>query len=187
MLKIAGAIRRTYIFPAPLPAARQFYTQLDRLFDYLPHITMVEQVDQKRFRTVYESTELGAYSIRIYADIQGEFDDDANVLYIRPFDTFKPFKSKARVNSSAGQGLFGIRSTFTSAGRQTRIEYELDLTANLPRPLGLRFMPGSVLDRIANGITQRRMREIAEGFVENSIEAFLSETISGPSLEATPE
>lgn len=182
MIKIAGAIRRSYIFPAPLPAARQFYTRLESLFDYLPHIVLIEKVDENRFRTVYQSTELGAYNIRIFANIKGEFDAENNVLNIRP-DTFgRPVKPKARVNSATAQGLFGIRTIFTAAGQQTRIEYTLELKANMPRPLGLKFMPGTMLERIANGITQRRMREIAEGFVENSIEAFLSQPVNGHGL-----
>jgi hypothetical protein len=33
-------------------------------------------------------------------------------------------------------------------------------------------MPGGIVNRIAHNITRRRIREIAEGFIERSIDAF---------------
>jgi hypothetical protein len=59
-----------------------------------------------------------------------------------------------------------------SEGEQTRIEYELDLQAELPTPLALRVVPGGVLNRISYNITNWRIDEIAGGFIENSIAHF---------------
>jgi hypothetical protein len=36
----------------------------------------------------------------------------------------------------------------------------------------MRFMPGAMVNRIADNITERRVREIIEGFIERSIAAF---------------
>jgi hypothetical protein len=36
----------------------------------------------------------------------------------------------------------------------------------------MRFMPGRVVDNIANGITNRRLREIIEGFLDDSLADF---------------
>jgi hypothetical protein len=38
--------------------------------------------------------------------------------------------------------------------------------------LGLRFMPGMMVRRIANSITKMRIGEVVEGFVERSVAAF---------------
>lgn len=173
MINIAGSVRRSYIFPAKLADAYAFYSDLGNTFNHLPHITVAKIHDNGGYRMRYETVELGAYNIRIYADIQPEFDHQAHRLHIRPLPGIDPVKPKARMNSSATQGYFSISSSFTAAGPHTRIEYTINLQAELPPPMGLRFMPRSVVDRIANGITNRRMGEVVEGFIENSIEAFL--------------
>ena len=48
----------------------------------------------------------------------------------------------------------------------------LKMLATPPRPRGMRFMPSKMVDKIANNITNHRMREIAEYFIESSIADF---------------
>ena len=50
-------------------------------------------------------------------------------------------------------------------------EVEVELQADLPTPSGLRFVPGRVLDKIANNITNGRVDEIINGFIAQSIAA----------------
>jgi hypothetical protein len=38
--------------------------------------------------------------------------------------------------------------------------------------MGLRFVPPSVINNIVSSITHRRIKEIADGFVRRSIDAF---------------
>ena len=52
------------------------------------------------------------------------------------------------------------------------IEYHLTIQSKLPTPKGLRFMPGRVVSGIASGITNGRMKEIASGFIKNSVNSF---------------
>jgi hypothetical protein len=52
------------------------------------------------------------------------------------------------------------------------LDYRLELKGQLPLPKGLRFMPASAINGIANNITNSRMKEIADGFVENTRNAF---------------
>jgi hypothetical protein len=57
-------------------------------------------------------------------------------------------------------------------GDQSEVEYYLELGGHLPRPLGLNLIPGSVLNSIADNITNRRMNVIIDGFFALSIADF---------------
>jgi hypothetical protein len=73
---------------------------------------------------------------------------------------------------TTGNGLFAIDTQFFDLGSQTRIEYAIRLHAELERPLGMRLMPKRVVNRIAQSITDERVREIADGFIKQSVAAF---------------
>jgi hypothetical protein len=139
--------------------------------NYLPHIYMVRAYEPDRFRLLYDTTELATYHIRIFADVQTTLDKGW-VIRVRPLPGIPPVTVKSGINWSTAQGYFTSRSVFQEAGDQCRIEYSLQLRAKLPKPLGIRFMPGLVIDRIAKGITNTRIHEISDGFVERSIAAF---------------
>jgi len=171
MIKLAGSTRRSFLFPAELPLAYTYYGDVGRLLNYLPHICLVRSYGPDRFRLLYSSTELGTYHIRIFADVQTTLDEDW-VLRVHPLNGIPPVDARAGLNSTSAQGYFASTSVFAQAGDETRIEYSLELRAELPTPLGLRFMPGSVIQGIAKSIAGMRIREISEGFVERTIDAF---------------
>jgi hypothetical protein len=172
MIKIAGSVHRSFTFPAELPLAFTYYSDLGRILTYLPHISLVRAYAYNQFRMLYNTTELGTYRIRIFCDLQAQLDGKGHALLIKPLDIAPPVEPEAGLRSSMAQGFYSSRSVFRDKGDKTRVEYNLRLWANLPTPLGLRFMPGSVIGRIANNITNWRMREIADGFIERSIDAF---------------
>jgi hypothetical protein len=127
---------------------------------------------------------LGLYRIRIFADVQTLLEN-GRVLHVRPLDRQPPVHPEAGAQSATTQGYFTSQSIFHDAGSQTRIEYKLQLRADLPTPLGLRIMPGLVVGGIARSITNMRIREIVEGFIDRSIDAFphwLDELQSSDSL-----
>jgi hypothetical protein len=171
MIKVVGSARRSFVFPAELPVAYAFYGDVGRLLNYLPHICMVRAYESDRFRMLYNTTELGTYHIRIYADVQTTLEKGW-VIRVHPLDGIAPVESKAGVNSSTAQGYFFSQSVFYDDGPQTRIEYSLQLRGELPTPVALRFMPGAMVDRIARSITNMRIREITEGFIKQSTSAF---------------
>ncbi len=172
MIHISGSAHRSFTFLAPLPMAYAFYADVGRLLNYLPHISLVRAFGSDSFRLLYHSLELGAYRIRIYADVQTTLEEGW-VIRVHPLKGMTPIASKAGFYSATTQGYFSSRSVFYPDGEeQTRIEYSLKLEGNLPTPKGLRFMPGSVVSHIAQSITNMRIREVCEGFIERSVEAF---------------
>lgn len=173
MIKIAGSAQRSFIFPAELPMAYAYYSDLGRILNYLPHICLVQTYTYDRFRVLYNTLELGAYHIRIFCDLQAVMGGDKEqVLRIHPLQGVKPIKPESGLNTTTTQGVFSMESVFGDKGAQTQIDYNLQLEAKLPTPLGLRLVPGGVVDSIAESIMEMRIHEIAEGFVDRSIEAF---------------
>jgi hypothetical protein len=74
--------------------------------------------------------------------------------------------------SLTAYGSYSSVSHFFQAGPQTKIDYKVKLNAKLPIPFGVRLMPKSVLNSIARNITQWRILETVEGFIERSIHNF---------------
>ena len=181
MLNIAGTIALSFDFPANLPTSMRFFDGLERLAQYLPHIDFIKQLDDQTFRLMYNATELSAYHIRIFTDVRTELSVPKRKLLILPAEGFKPVPKRAAFNSSTGQGYYASRSTFTSVDDdQTKIDFQLELKAQLPRPKGLRFMPATVVNGIAQNITEKRMQEIADGFVVNAKAEFSHMDVHSP-------
>ena len=171
MIKVTGSALRSFTFPGELPMAYAYYADVGRLLSYLPHIFLVRAYGPDRFRLLYSTTELGTYHIRIFADVQTTLEEGW-VVRVRPLEGVPPVKAEAGLRSSTTQGYFTSQSDFHDNGDETEIKYRLQLQAELPTPISFRFMPGMIVDRIAESITNMRIREIADGFVERSTDAF---------------
>ena len=172
MIKLTGSIKRAFIFPTDSTTALSYYSNLHHIIQFMPHISLVEAYDGHQIRVLYKTLELGSYTIRIFCDLQSTVNIDEQILYLEPLAKYSPVDAKASVNTTTGQGQFKLKSQFFDLEDQTSVEYEIELAANLPRPLGMRLMPRRVVNRIANNITDSRIREIADGFIEATVNAF---------------
>ncbi len=172
MIKISGTARRTFTFPADLATTCDYYSDFNRILGCLPHIQLVDLHGPGQFRMVYHTTELGVYSVRMYCDLQAKFDKKKHTLHMIPLPGIPPVKPWTSVNALTAQGYYASESAFHAEGDHTRIEYALKLGATLPKPFGLNLIPDSILDRIASNITEGRIYEIAEGFIERTIHEF---------------
>jgi hypothetical protein len=173
MIEIKAAARREFLFPAALPPTIKFFSDFRRVTHFLPHISLVQETaENQQYRVLYATSELATYQIHIFADVEIELVEPEQTLYVRPALDFIPVKSRATLRSLTASGTYSSRSVFREAGDQCDVLFEMALSATLPRPLGLRFMPGSVLNRIADNITNQRMDEIIDGFIYNAVKAF---------------
>ena len=174
MIKVASSARRTFTFPADLPTAFAYYSDVGRILTYLPHISLVQAYAYDQFRMLYSTLELGVYHIRIFCDLRTTLDMNGTqrAIHINPLEDMTPVRSKASFSASVAQGHYSSNSIFHDAGKKTRVEFSMTLQARLPTPLGLRLMPASVVDGIAKNITNARTHEIAGGFIQRSIDAF---------------
>lgn len=172
MLRIAGAVDRSFVFPAELEVACKYYSQLNRVFTWLPHISPVKAYSAEDYRMLYHTTELGVYQVRIYCDLRAKFDDKKRMLNVQPLTQYQPVKEHASLTSLTAQGRYTSTSTFQAEGKQTRINYHLELGAVLPKPRGLGLVPDAVIEKVALEITHWRIYEIADGFIERSIREY---------------
>ncbi len=174
MINITGSITRAFIFPAIPKLALAYYSDLIRITEFMPHISLVHAYSPNQARMLYETVELGAYTIQIYTDLENDINWEQMLLQVYPvkIETAAPIQSEKSVRHTSGHGLFGLDAQFFDLGNQTRIEYIIKLKGELERPLGMRLMPKRVVNRIAKSITNGRLREIADGFIKDSVAAF---------------
>mgnify|MGYP000854127501 CR=1 FL=1 len=172
MIKLAGGVSLAFRFPAPLPVAFAYYSDLRTVLHYLPHVEVNHVYGDDHFRLYYNSVEFGGYTMHIYCDIRATFEDSLHMIRIVPEESPPEVEERAGINSSTARGTFTSQGLFFDEGQETRIEYEFELYSNLPRPLGMRLMPQRMVNGIASNVARTRMREVAQGFIERSLAAF---------------
>lgn len=172
-MKIAGSMSRSFTFPAEIVTAMRYYEHLPRLIPFLPHIRMIGSYGDNQYRLVFASTEMGAYQISIYANVQTLCLPEERSIRIFALEGKPTIKSKSTFNSTEAEGYYTSEALFTPEGEEeTRIEYRLELAANLLRPKGLSFMPALMVNSLSQNITNWRIREIMDGFIDKSLDAF---------------
>lgn len=173
MLKINGSARLSFTFPADCQTTFIYFSNMHRLVSHLRYIALVEEYPDQQYRLLYQSSELNAYDIHVHCDVALDTSDQYNTIRVYPIVLHNQAEPRATMQSTYGQGSYSSEARFFDVGGdQTRIEYTLSLHADLLRPSSMRLMPGRVVDKIAQGITNKRIREIAEGFITDSIAAF---------------
>ncbi|MCI0395190.1 MAG: hypothetical protein L0322_09665 [Chloroflexi bacterium] len=168
MIDINAAVHRTFFFPTIVSQARNYFRDFRRIVQHLPHISLVQDYGDGRYRVLYSTVELGAYHVHIFADVKSVLDEATNTLHIQPVNGIPIVKPRSGLTRLTAHGRYHSRSEFYEDEYETtRVEYYMELSARLPTPLGLQIMPG--LHRVADNITHKRVHEIAEGFVERAI------------------
>ena len=170
MIKIAASARFSFVFPADRVTTYEFYSDINRLVNYLQHIELVESNPDYQYRLYYSTVELGTYHIHVYADVRMDLVPGYHTMRMVPIENLPPIETEVTFNSTKTRGYYSSEAFFHEVdANQTRVEYLLKMMAKPPRPMGMRFMPGKMVDKIANNITNNRMKEIANYFIESSI------------------
>jgi hypothetical protein len=172
MITLDGSTRRTFQFPADPETTLQYFGDLSRIVHFLPHIQVIEVYSSNEVRVLYQTVELGAYTISIFCDIGCQFDPEHRKLLIQPLPSALSVSPDSTLNTTTGYGYYTSESIFRAVDGFTEIDYSLNFRARFPRPRGLRMMPGRIVNRIARGISDGRVEEIASGFMSNATAAF---------------
>lgn len=175
MINISGQINRSFVFPAPLESAFYHYRDVEKLMTFLPHISIVDfDKELLQLRTLYSTRELGTYDINILCDLDFVVDEANYSFHVSAVDRLPAIKPHTSLRSTLARGYFTCNSIFSPVedSDETVVDYHIAIRAKLPTPKGLRLMPGRVVSGIVSGVTNGRMKEIADGFVLNSILAF---------------
>ncbi|MEZ4515838.1 MAG: hypothetical protein R3C44_03020 [Chloroflexota bacterium] len=172
MIKLDGTIQRRFFFPSDSQTTLLYFSELGRIIYFLPHISVVDTLDKDHIRIHYQTVELGAYTINVYCDLGCEAFPEEMSIKVGPFEVDEVIKPEATLNSTSGYGYFSSQALLEDEGDGTGIDFQFRFQAKLPRPRGLRMMPRRVVDRIAMSISQGRMEEMIEGFMESALAAF---------------
>jgi hypothetical protein len=172
MINIDGSVKLSFLFPAPRPLAFAFYGDLRRVAEFMPHLEVVGKGSAGQFRMLFEIVEMGTYTIRILYDVRMERDPSKFTLCVRPATGMHQKPPTSGVNDTTAHGDFFTDATFTPEGEKTRIVFQMRLEAELLPPKSMRFVPGRVANKMANNFTDKRLQEIAVGFVNNSLAGF---------------
>lgn len=178
MIKLAGEASRTFQFPANLETTITYFADVPRLIGLLPHMSLVGYAENGDLRVRFSSTELSSYHINVMCDVRVNLERENKALFIVPVDNLPAIHPEATLSSTTARGYIAI-DVFFEEGEDgtgesiTLVRYNLNLRGTLPTPKGLRFMPGVVLSRVAQGITSGRLKELADGFINNSTADFL--------------
>ncbi|PID85392.1 MAG: hypothetical protein CSB13_08255 [Chloroflexi bacterium] len=172
MIKISAKARFSFMFPADRNTTFEFYSDMKRLATYLQHIDLIDTQLNNEYRLYYNTVELGTYHIHVYCDVRMEASPANYEIAILSIENLPPIETHVTINATTTRGFYSSEAKFHAEGNETRVEYALAMQAKPPRPKGMRFMPGKMVDKIANNITNHRMREIAEHFIESSIADF---------------
>ncbi len=173
MIDIEASFQRTYLFPADTPSCFAYFSNSGQILNYLPHISIIHTYLPDQYRVSYHATEMGIYRILVICDLQIFSDVVEKVLTVRPLKDQTPkVQPNVGLYSLTGQGLYHSTSVFHPDGDKTLIDFSLQLEASLPVPFGLKLMPDSLLSTIASEITQWRIREIGDGFMQRAVIAY---------------
>lgn len=172
MITVKGSFQKTFLFPARIHTAFQYYSDIQQSLRYLKHISILRKISDLEFRMLYQTLELGLYRVNLICDIQTELDESGGVLRILPTRTTDPIKGRSSITSLTSRGDYSSESIFKEKEEYTEVNYRMELCAQLPVPHGLKYMPKSILNSIAENISQQRFHEIAQGFIDNSILSF---------------
>lgn len=172
MITLNGTIQRRFYFPADPLTTLVYFSDLSRVTYLLPHISVMETYSTDRVRIRYQTVELGAYTINIVCDLDSSVDVEKREIVIGPLEGCKEVHQEATLNATTGYGYYSSFARLFPDEDGTGIDYHFQFKSQLLRPRGLRMMPKRVVDRIAQSISLGRVEEIAEGFMENAVEAF---------------
>lgn len=172
MITLNGTIQRRFFFPADPITTLIYFSDLSRVTYLLPHITVVEAYSSDKVRIRYQTVELGAYTINIFCDLDSTVDLDKMEIAIGPLAGCQQVAQESTLNATTGYGYYESMAKLFPDDAGTAIDYHFQFKSDLLRPRGLRMMPKRVVDRIAQSISLGRVEEIAEGFMENALEAY---------------
>lgn len=172
MIKIDSTVQLSFIFPAERSLAYEYYSDMHRVVAHLEHIDLVDSGSDHHYRMFYSTVELGTYHIRVYLDVRMDLSGRDEVLRIIPIKREPRIETRVSLKATTTRGYYSSEARFYDLGEETRVEYMFKLRARPPRPKAMRFMPRRMVDKIAQNITDHRVKEIAQGFIDRSIDAF---------------
>lgn len=172
MIYVAVSVQRSFRFPADLPTTCAYFRDFARVLGFLTPLRLVKTYAPDQYRILYSVTESGLYQLAFYCDLQVHYDQRQRTLYVTPLAGIAPVQAKVRLNSLTGQGYYSSQSIFHASGNQTRVDYDVDITATVPKRLEWSLIPDRIIEHVATNRTRQRLNDMTDQFIARSIEEF---------------
>ena len=170
MISIAVSDQRVFNLPADLATALDYFGDFERTIGELLHLEVVKWHAPNQYRILYSAAEGGIYRVALFCDLQVEYDAARQTIRVMPLEGMAPVAAKVTLNSLTGQGTYASRSVFQAAGAMTRVHYAVEIGGRLPKPIGMRFFPEAVIQRLVENVVRQRLQEITDAFIRGSID-----------------
>lgn len=165
MTRIAVTAQRVFTLNADLATTTAYFRDFERTIRNLQNLSLVKTYAQDQYRILYSIVEAGIYRITFYCDIKVQFDAVNHAIRVLPLGGIPPVLPKVTINSMTGQGYYASHSVFQSAGPNTNVKYEVEIKAEVPRRLELKFVPDRVVKRVVEKVVSQRLQATTDTFI----------------------
>jgi hypothetical protein len=169
MITISVSAQRVFSLPADVGTAFSYFYDFKRTIEDLPHLDLVKVHAPNQYRILYSTAEAGVYRVALYCDLQLESDVANQIIRVTPLEGIASIPAKVTLNSLTGQGTYTSQSLFRAAGAMTSVHYQVVVNGRLPKPLGLKFVPDQIVQRLIENLVYQRLQEITDIFILRSI------------------
>ena len=166
---LAVSVQRVFVFPADLARTTATFCDFTRVLGHLPHLRLIKTYAANQYRIRYNAAEGGVLHVSFYCDVQTDYTEARRTFHVIPLAGVPPVQPEVAFNSITGQGYYTSRSFFRPAGSNTQIDYSIEIRADLPIRRELDWMPKALVQRIAEDVVRRRLREITAALLTRSL------------------
>jgi hypothetical protein len=103
MINIAVSARRGFTLAVDLATARAHFRDFRKTLRFLPDLSLVGTYARGQYRILYSAAHAGVYRVDLYSDIQAQFDEAEDTLYVTPLAGIPARASKATLGALTGQ------------------------------------------------------------------------------------
>mgnify|MGYP001157939851 CR=1 FL=1 len=168
MLHVSARIDRRFELPVRLAVAEAHFRDFRQTLPDLPELDLTAELGPGQYRVRYRATVRGVYQVELFTDIAAHYDDKAHALVVTALEGHEPVRSEVTLRSMKAHGRYASRLALAGKGVTTQVHYELAISADLPKPQGLRLLP----DKLA----AMAIEKVMQGRAEASTNAFIDRT-----------
>jgi hypothetical protein len=90
-------------------------------------------------------------------------------MSVSPLHGFPAVEARATLRTLTGQGEYTSQLVFRNLNRNTVVDYDLAITASIPKPVRLGLKPDSVARLVEQAVVQKRVQEITDLFIVRTV------------------
>ena len=165
MLHVSVSIHRKFKIACDLLGVEAHFRNFERMLEDLPDLNVSRVWGLHQYSIGYSMNFAGIYRVDLFSDVQARFDAADHVLVVSPLPGRPSVTAQATPWSLTGQGDYASRLVFHAQKDCTGADYDLTITADIPKPVRLNLVPDSVARIAVQAVVRRRVHEITDLFI----------------------